>query len=152
MVCTAGMDPGCGVDRALCPISVSSGLTADLTSNANQLVMALVTWQVKSRNPQLPVPAAGAGSGDGDGDGEGDGAAGAAGARRAAVTVAVAAGRAGPAASARCEPPATTIRAAHATASASTAARRPRLRRGGPGRAGRRVSLIRRSGTSGRSR
>ena len=41
--CTAGMDPGCGVDRALCPISVSSGLTADLTSAANQLVIALVT-------------------------------------------------------------------------------------------------------------
>ena len=43
MVCTAGMAPGCGVDRALCPISVSSGLTADLTRPANQLVMALVT-------------------------------------------------------------------------------------------------------------
>ena len=43
MVCTAGMAPGCGVDRALCPISVSSGLTADLTSDANQLVIAVVT-------------------------------------------------------------------------------------------------------------
>src|SRR5450631_1931146 len=111
MVCTAGIDPGCGVDRALCPISVSSGLTADLTRPANQLVIELDTSQVKSRNPQPPVPVTGAGSGDGDGE------AGVAGARCAAVTaVAAAAGRPGPAASARCEPPAATIRAAQAMA------------------------------------
>ena len=81
MVCTAGIDPGCGVDSAVCPISVSSGLTADLTRDANQLVIEPVTMQLKSRNPQPPVPAAGAGSGGGEGDGDGD----AAGARCAAV-------------------------------------------------------------------
>jgi hypothetical protein len=43
MVCTAGIAPGCGVDRALCPISTSSGLTAERTKPANQPVIALAT-------------------------------------------------------------------------------------------------------------
>jgi hypothetical protein len=43
MVCTAGIAPGCGVDSALCPIRVSSGLTAERTRLANQLVIALLT-------------------------------------------------------------------------------------------------------------
>jgi hypothetical protein len=43
MVCTAGIAPRCGLDRALWPISDSSGLTAGLTRPTNQMVMALVT-------------------------------------------------------------------------------------------------------------
>src|ERR1700722_11599885 len=53
---TAATEPGCGVDSAVRPISDSSGLTADLTSPANQLVIALLTSQPKSSSPQPPSP------------------------------------------------------------------------------------------------
>src|SRR5579859_2633834 len=72
---TAGIDPGCGVDSAVSPIRVSSGLTAEVTSPANQLVMAWLTSQVKSNQPQPPPEPPGGGTDAvGDGEGEGDGA------------------------------------------------------------------------------
>ena len=76
-VCTAGTESGCGVDRAVCPIRASSGLTADLTSDANQPVIALLTSQPKSSSPQPPSP--GSDSASAAGDAGRDAAAGAAG-------------------------------------------------------------------------
>ena len=63
-------------------MKLTSGLIAEVISPANHPVMALVMWQVTSKNPQLLLAAAvvaGAGAGDGD-------AAGAAGTALAAVT------------------------------------------------------------------
>ena len=39
-------------------MKLTSGLTAEVISPANQPVMALVTWQVTSKNPQLLLAAA----------------------------------------------------------------------------------------------
>src|SRR5262249_1864902 len=136
--------------------SDSSGLTADLTSPANQPVIALLTWQVTSSSPQPPVPgsntAPAAGTADRDAGGGAAGTVPAATVARASATHA--AGRAGPG---RAATPATaTARRARAaetrTAPARTAARtRPGPWRG-PARRGARGSLIRQPGTSGRSR
>jgi hypothetical protein len=68
MACTAGIASGCGVDSALRPINASSGLTADLTRDANQPVTALVTWQVKSSRPQPPAPGRATVTCEGDGE------------------------------------------------------------------------------------
>ena len=147
MVCTAGIGSGLRGRQGALPDQREQRVDRGLDQAREPAGDRAGTSQVKSRNPQPPVPVTGAGSGDGDGE------AGVAGARCAAVTAVTAAtGRPGPAASARCEPPAATIRAAQAMVTASTAAGRARLRPGGPGQAGRRGSLIRRPGTSGWSR
>ena len=128
------IEPGCGVDRAVRPISASSGLTAELTSPANQPVIALVTWQVTSKSPQ---PAASPGSGQAPAAGD----AGRAGgcrrpgrsrpSARAGRRLAAAAGRPGAAA-------ASAVRAARPRRRPGRRARRlPRAGRpGGPARGG----------------
>jgi hypothetical protein len=129
-------------------MKLTSGLTAEAISPANHPVMELAIWQVTSKNPQLllaAVSTAGAGTPD-------PGAAGPALVTVAAVTdMAAWAGLAAGAARGTAAAMAVPARAARTAAAASTAPRRARVRRG-RGRAGARRSLIRRPGTSARSR